>query len=89
MDTWPDLYLILRFLCLPLDEAPVPLVVRVPHFENHCHRLFDVIDQSSNPPFAPKKILHFQNVISLLSIKINKVLGSVRRAFSPNKVESI
>ncbi len=31
----PDLYLILRFLCVPLEEAHVPLVVRVPHFENH------------------------------------------------------
>ncbi len=40
MDTRPDLYLILRFLCVPLDEAHVPLVVRVPHFENHCTRLF-------------------------------------------------
>ncbi len=36
MDTRPDLYLILRFLCVPLEEAHVPLVVRVPHFENHC-----------------------------------------------------
>ncbi len=36
VDTRLDLYLILRFLCVPLDEAHVPLVVRVPHFENHC-----------------------------------------------------
>ncbi len=35
-----DLYLILRFLCVPLDEAHVPLVVRVPHFENHCSRAY-------------------------------------------------
>ncbi len=28
----PDLYLILRFLCVPLEESHVPLVVRVPHF---------------------------------------------------------
>ncbi len=34
----PDLYLILRFLCVPLEEAHVPLVVRVPHFENHCFK---------------------------------------------------
>ncbi len=32
MDTRSDLYLILRFLCVPLEEAHVPLVVRVPHF---------------------------------------------------------
>ncbi len=38
VDTRPDLYLILRFLCVPLEEAHVPLVVRVPHFENHCNR---------------------------------------------------
>ncbi len=38
VDTRPDLYLILRFLCVPLEEAHVPLVVRVPHFENHCSR---------------------------------------------------
>ncbi len=38
VDTRPDLYLILRFLCVPLDEAHVPLVVRVPHFENRCSR---------------------------------------------------
>ncbi len=33
VDTRPDLYLILRFLCVPLEEAHVPLVVHVPHFE--------------------------------------------------------
>ncbi len=40
MDTRPDLYLILRFFCVPLEEAHVPLVVRVPHFENHWYRPF-------------------------------------------------
>ncbi len=40
VDTRSDLYLILRFLCVPLDEAHVPLVVRVPHFENHCSRAY-------------------------------------------------
>ncbi len=52
VDTRPDLYLILRFLCVPLEEAHVPLVVLVPHFENHCSSLlmtatkldFDVTD---------------------------------------------
>ncbi len=39
VDTRPDLYLILRFLCVPLEEA-LPLVLRVPHFENHCIRAF-------------------------------------------------
>ncbi len=29
----PNLYLIQRFLCAPLEETHVPLVVRVPHFE--------------------------------------------------------
>ncbi len=32
MDKRPDLYLILRFLCVPLEEA------RIPHFENHWFR---------------------------------------------------
>ncbi len=41
VDTRPDLYLILRFLCVPLDEAHVPLVVRVPHFENRCITWFN------------------------------------------------
>ncbi len=40
VDTRSDLYLILRFLCVPLDEAHVPLVVSVPHFENHCSRAY-------------------------------------------------
>ncbi len=40
VDTRSDLYLILRFLCVPLDEAHVPLVVCVPHFENHCSRAY-------------------------------------------------
>ncbi len=40
VDTRPDLYLILRFLCVPLEEAHVPLVVGVPHFENHCTSTF-------------------------------------------------
>ncbi len=35
----PNLYIIQRFLCVPLEEAHVPLVVRVPHFENHCPRI--------------------------------------------------
>ncbi len=39
VDTRPDLYLILRFLCVPLEQAHVPLVVRVPHFENHWYRV--------------------------------------------------
>ncbi len=42
MDTRPDLYLILRFLCVPLEEAHVPLVVREPHFENHWTSAFFV-----------------------------------------------
>ncbi len=40
MDTRPDLYLILRFLCVPLEKSHVPLVVRVPHFENRCIRIY-------------------------------------------------
>ncbi len=44
VDTRPDLHLILRFLCVPLEEAHVPLVVRVPHFENRwSSRISDVI----------------------------------------------
>ncbi len=39
LDTRPDLYLILRFLCVPLEQAHVPLVVRVSHFENHWYRV--------------------------------------------------
>ncbi len=39
VDTRPDLYLILRFLCVPLEKSHVPLVVRVPHFENRWLRL--------------------------------------------------
>ncbi len=38
VDTRPDLYLILRFLCVPLEESHVSLVVRVPHFENRWPR---------------------------------------------------
>ncbi len=40
VDTRRDLYLILRFLCVTLEESHVPLVVRVPHFENHCSNTF-------------------------------------------------
>ncbi len=39
VDTRPDLYLILRFLCIPLEKAHEPLVVHVPHFENRWSRL--------------------------------------------------
>ncbi len=39
VDTRSNLYLIQRFLCVPLEGAHVPLVVRVPHFENHCSRV--------------------------------------------------
>ncbi len=38
VDTRPDLYLILRFLYVPLEKSHVPLVVRVPHFENYWYR---------------------------------------------------
>ncbi len=31
VDTRPDLYLILRFICVPLDEAHVPLVYDTYH----------------------------------------------------------
>ncbi len=43
VDMRPDLYLILRFLCVPLEEDHVPLVVRVPHFENHWSRCKEIL----------------------------------------------
>ncbi len=46
VDTRPDLYLLLRFLCVPLEEAHVPLVVRVPHFENHWCRAYGCLSVS-------------------------------------------
>ncbi len=69
VDTRPDLYLILRFLCVPLEEAHVPLVVRVPHFENHCSRLLRVgvlgpIINTFFSEFSSKKLLVIQFFIS-------------------------
>ncbi len=40
VDTRPDLYLILRFLCVPLEA-------RVPHFENYCYN--ELISMPSPP----------------------------------------
>ncbi len=65
MDTRPDLYLILRFLCVPLEEAHIPLVVRVPHFENHCFIGFtgelSELPASSEIPALPSHQKTFTN----------------------------
>ncbi len=70
MDTRPDLYLILRFLCVPLDEAHVPLVVHVPHFENH----WSSLSSFSLPYLSP--VFPVSGVRSKLSFRVFRVLFS-------------